>query len=105
MSEIKWEPVAESEIRAEVGAVLDNTGEAKQIRNFLNTNEDVDSWKEKVRNLCRQTVAEFGPENLTADSIFEKIQQKAHDLFPQDVYQQVIQRLTSYLSAQYEDHI
>lgn len=105
MTEIKWEPVAEGEIRAEVEAVLDNTGESKQIRHFLNTNEDVDDWKEKIRSLCRQVVAEKGPENLTADAIFEHIHQKAHDIFPKEVYQQITEKLTSYLSAQYEDHI
>jgi hypothetical protein len=49
MARVKWESIPESEVRAEVEAVLESQGKAEQIRAFLNDNDDVTRWRSLQR--------------------------------------------------------
>jgi enhancer of yellow 2 transcription factor len=105
MSSIKWDNVPDSELRAEVEAVLESQGEGKKIREFLNQHEAIAGWREKVRELCRQLIREQGMDNLTSDILYDNIAAQAHDLIPEEVTEEVKKRLAAFLQTQFEDHV
>lgn len=105
MSNIKWENVSDSEVRAEIEAVLESTGETKRIRSFLNQNESVQEWHEQVKALCHQIIYENGIDNITPDILYDYVAAKARSLFPESVAEEVRSKLVTFLQTQFEDHI
>ena len=105
MAQIKWENVPDSEVRAEVEAVLESQNEARRIREFLSKSPAMVQWREDVRQLCRQEINENGIDNLTADKLFDLIAAKAREMIPQEIKEEVKQKLVQFLLQQFEDHI
>jgi enhancer of yellow 2 transcription factor len=105
MARVKWESIPESEVRAEVEAVLESQGEAEQIRSFLNENSQVARWRTEVRKFCKQIIRENGVESLTLDTLFDQIAPQARQMMPEDVRTEIRSRLEVFLQTQFEDHI
>jgi enhancer of yellow 2 transcription factor len=105
MSAVKWENVPDSEVRAEVEAVLESQGEAEQIRSFLNDSPAVAKWRLEVRELCKRVIRENGVESLISDNLFDQISPQARDMMPEDVRTEIRSRLELFLQTQFEDHI
>ncbi|OHS97632.1 hypothetical protein TRFO_09334 [Tritrichomonas foetus] len=102
---IRWENVPDSEVRAEVEAVLESQGEAKRIRQFLYDNPAVSEWREHIRQMCRDLINEKGIDNLTPDLIYDQIAATARDQIPSSVSDEVKAKLVAFLQTQFEDHI
>ena len=105
MSNIKWENVPDSQVRAEVEAVLESQGEAKNIRQFLSQNQAMNEWRDEIRKMIKDMIQEKGVDNLTPDLIYDNIAAKARDLIPKEVVEEVKKKLVTFLQKQFEDHI
>lgn len=108
MAQIKWENVPDSEVRAEVEAVLESQGEAKRIREFLHKHHDMEKWREEVKQLCREEInarGERGMDKLTPDILFDQVAAKAREKIPAGVTEEMKQKLVQFLQTQFEDHI
>ena len=105
MSNIKWENVPDSQVRAEVEAVLESQGEAKNIRQFLSQNQAMNEWRDEIRKMIKDLIQEKGVDNLTPDLIYDNIAAKARDLIPKEVVEEVKKKLVTFLQKQFEDHI
>ena len=103
MTSIKWESLSNSEIRAEVEAVLESTGENKKIRQSIEKNNDIQAWREYVSGLCKQIIEEKGVEEVTPDMIYDNIVLKAREKFPQSITNEIIDKLTLFLQEKFED--
>jgi enhancer of yellow 2 transcription factor len=105
MGTIKWDGLPDEDVRAEVEAALESQGEAHRIRSFLTQNPAMDGWRQEIRELCRQLIAEVGIDNITPDILYDHIAAKAYELFPVEISDEVRQKLVAFLQAQFEDHI
>jgi hypothetical protein len=105
MAQIKWQEVSDSEVRAEVEAVLESQGEAKRIRELLDQHPGIGLWRQEIRQQCRQLITEIGIDKLTPDILYDHIAAKARELIPKDVTEDVKARLVQFLQTQFEDHI
>jgi enhancer of yellow 2 transcription factor len=105
MSSVKWERVSDSEVRAEVEAVLESQGEAEQIRSLLNENRAVAKWRSEVRELCKHVIREKGVDSWTSDSLFDQISPQARDMIPEEVRTEIRARLEIFLQTQFGDNI
>ncbi|KAH0786222.1 transcription and mRNA export factor ENY2 isoform X2 [Histomonas meleagridis] len=102
---IQWEDVPDSEVRAEVEAVLESQGETKRIRTYLNQSPEVQEWKEQINQMCSQLITEIGIENVTPDILYQKISSKVRDTFPENIANEVKSKLSNFLKTQFEDNI
>lgn len=105
MSNIRWENVPESEVRAEVEAVLESQGESKKIRQFLLESSEVNEWRNQIIDICKKIIEEKKIDNLTPDIIYDQIAATARDSFPTSVQEEIKTRLVTFLNNQFEDHI
>jgi hypothetical protein len=105
MSGVRWDQVPDSEVRSEVEAVLENQGETRRIRTFLNQHPAMADWRNAVRDLCRDVITQQGMENVTADILYKAIVARAHELIPPEVSEEVKARLVTFLQTQFEDCI
>ena len=105
MAQIKWENVPDSEVRAEVEAVLESQGEAKRIREFLHKHHAMEKWREEVRQLCSEEIKSRGMDKLTPDLLFDQVAAKAREMIPPGVAEEMKQKLVQFLQTQFEDHI
>ena len=105
MTSIKWENVPDSEVRAEVEAVLESRGESKRIRAYLNHSPEIQEWKEQIKQICHQLITEIGIDNITPDILYDHVASKAREIFPENVANEVKSKLANFLQTQFEDHI
>jgi hypothetical protein len=105
MAQIKWENMRDSDVRAEVEAVLESQGEAKRIRDYLDQHPGIAQWRQEIRQLCRLHSSEIGFDKLTADMLYDRIAAKAREMIPKDVTEDVKAKLVQFLQTQFEDHI
>ena len=105
MSNIRWENVSESEVRAEVEAVLESQGESNRIRKLLHEKPEVKEWRDQIKDICQGIVNEKGIENVTPDIIYEQIVSTARENFPTSVANEIKARLDTFLRNQFEDQI
>lgn len=105
MTNVRWENVPESEVRAEVEAVLESQGESKRIRQDLHKDPKVIEWRNEIQKICKSIVDEKGIDNITPDMIYEQIADMARENFPQSVADDIKSKLTAFLQSQFEDHI
>jgi len=103
MSVIKWENLSNSEIRAEVEAALESTGENKKIRQSIEKNNEIKAWRDQVSALCKQIIEEKGPEEVTPDMLYDNIVFKARELMPPSISNDIIAKLTTFLQEKFED--
>lgn len=105
MTNIRWENVSESEVRAEVEAVLESQGEAERIRKLLHEKDEVTQWRNQIKQKCQEIVDEKGIENVTPDIIYEQIASVARENFPESVATEIKAKLDTFLKSQFEDQI
>ena len=105
MASIRWENVPDSEVRAEVEAVLESQEQAKKIRQFLHENPSISEWREQIRQMCRELINEKGIDNLTPDLIYDQIAASAREIFPSTLIEEVKNKLVNFLQVQFDDHI
>jgi enhancer of yellow 2 transcription factor len=103
MATIKWDSLSDGDLRAEVEAALESQGEAQRIRTFLAQSPAVEDWRQEMRKLCRQLIAEVGVDNLTFNILYDHIAAQAHELFPAVLSEEVRQQLIAFLQVQFED--
>jgi len=105
MDQLRWEDVGESEIRGEIEAVLESSGQSKHIRSFLNSNSEVIMWREMITGLCDKLVEQYGIENLTPDIIYGKVFEEARKQIPHGAYEQVEEKISKFLKNEFEKFI
>ena len=102
-SQIRWENISEAEVRAESENALENSGEARKIRQSLSQNKNIEEWRKEIREICHQLITEMGIDNITPDILYDYIAANSKDTLPSEVTQEVTNRVKSFLNSQFED--
>ena len=105
MEVIEWEKIPESEVKAEIEAALESSGETRKIKAEIYDHPQIQEWRQNIEKLIQNIENSENITQLTPDDIYNKIVDEAHSIMPQDVVDQLNKRIVSFLETEFENHI
>ncbi|EAY04582.1 hypothetical protein TVAG_233180 [Trichomonas vaginalis G3] len=103
MSQIEWESLSESEIKAEAEAILESSGQSKKIRAEINEDPSIIEWKENIRKMIEEIAATQDITKLNPDKIYDMIADQARQKIPQEIIEKVEQKILTFIEKGIED--
>ena len=105
MEVIEWETVPESEIKAEIAAALESSGEARRLKAQLAKDPQIQEWRKTIEQQIIHLEQSEDITKLTPDEIYEKISGEAHNAMPQEVLENLSQQICKFLENEFDNHI
>ena len=101
MEKIEWEQIPASEVKAEVEAALESSGQTRKIREMINDNEEVNEWRKNIEGLIKNV---GNIEDLTPDQIYDKIAEEARESMPQQILEMIQNKIYAFLENEFDAH-
>ena len=101
MEKIEWEQIPASEVKAEVEAALESSGQTRKIREMINDNEEVNEWRKNIEGLIKNVE---NIEGLTPDQIYDRIAEEARESMPQQILEMIQNKIYAFLENEFDAH-
>ena len=105
MEVIEWEKIPETEVKAEIEASLESSGEIRKLKSEIYDHPQIQEWRQNIESLIQKIEESEDITQLTPDDIYNKIEGEAHSLMPQEVVNQLNDKIISFLENEFENHI
>ena len=105
MEVIEWEKIPESEIKAEIEAALESSGQTRKLKAEIYEQPQFQEWRNQIEQLIQTLGDSTDLTQLTPDDIYDKIVLDARKSMPQELVEKLNEKIISFLEDEFENHI
>ena len=93
MEVIEWEKIPESEIKAEIEAALESSGQTRKLKAEIYEQPQFQEWRNQIEQLIQTLGDSTDLTQLTPDDIYDKIVLDARKSMPQELVEKLNEKI------------
>lgn len=91
----------EAKFRADVQKYLIESGENDRLVNMMRDKLYNSEWKDNVVRCCKDVIYEVGVDNVTLDTLIERVTPKAKEIVPADIKHEMFFKIKSTIDSKF----